>query len=192
MHAGAVSAIGPSHNSASGAFGRLAAKTSQYAGRGSAFLVATAVVAGWAISGPMRYVTSAALAKRPGRLFIDFPRNGRGDWRLLATRAARLSSRGAGDMGRSRARHPSRRVRDGQPSTGRAAQEEQPMTDPHRYEGRTPTFETAALPPSHVARSQREHHAGPGVTLHCPGRAEGRNGCWLMRRQCRRNKAKAI
>jgi bifunctional non-homologous end joining protein LigD len=31
-----------------------------------------------AATDPERYVTSAALAKRPGRLFIDFLRNGRG------------------------------------------------------------------------------------------------------------------
>ena len=31
-----------------------------------------------AATDPQRYVTSAALAKRPGRLFIDFLRNGRG------------------------------------------------------------------------------------------------------------------
>ncbi len=31
-----------------------------------------------AAGGPQRYVTSAALAKRPGRLFIDYLRNGRG------------------------------------------------------------------------------------------------------------------
>ena len=47
-----MSEIGASHHPASTTFGKLAAKTSQFAGRGSAFLAATALVGMWAITGP--------------------------------------------------------------------------------------------------------------------------------------------
>jgi Low affinity iron permease len=48
-----VSSIGGGVSSGSTMFGRLAAKTSQLAGKGTTFLLATAVVVLWAITGPI-------------------------------------------------------------------------------------------------------------------------------------------
>jgi hypothetical protein len=48
-----VSSIGGGASGGSSAFGRLAAKTSQLAGKGTTFLLATAVVVLWAATGPI-------------------------------------------------------------------------------------------------------------------------------------------
>jgi DNA primase len=56
---------------------------------------------------PAQYTTSAALPDRPGRLFADYLRNGRGTTAVrgvLATSATRISHRGPGDLARRGAR----------------------------------------------------------------------------------------
>jgi low affinity Fe/Cu permease len=68
-----VSAIGTSHQSNSSAFGKLAAQTSQLAGRGSTFLVATAVVLVWAITGPFFHFSDTwQLVINTGTTIITF------------------------------------------------------------------------------------------------------------------------
>jgi low affinity Fe/Cu permease len=68
-----VSAIGASHPSPSSAFSRLAAKTSQFSARASAFLSATAVVVGWAITGPIfHYSDTWQLVINTGTTIITF------------------------------------------------------------------------------------------------------------------------
>jgi low affinity Fe/Cu permease len=68
-----LSSIGTGHHSNSTAFGKLAEKTSQLAGRGSAFLVATAVVLVWALIGPLfQYSDTWQLVINTGTTIITF------------------------------------------------------------------------------------------------------------------------
>jgi low affinity Fe/Cu permease len=68
-----VSSIGTGHHSNSTAFGKLAAKTSQLAGQGGAFLAATAVVLAWAITGPFfHYSDTWQLVINTGTTIITF------------------------------------------------------------------------------------------------------------------------
>ena len=68
-----VSSVGTGHHSNSTAFGKLAAKTSQLAGQGGAFLAATAVVLAWAIIGPFfHYSDTWQLVINTGTTIITF------------------------------------------------------------------------------------------------------------------------
>jgi low affinity Fe/Cu permease len=68
-----VSSVGTGHHSNSTAFGKLAAKTSQLAGQGGAFLAATAVVLAWAITGPFfHYSDTWQLVINTGTTIITF------------------------------------------------------------------------------------------------------------------------
>ena len=68
-----VTALGAGHKSAQSFFGNLAAKTSHFAGRGSAFLLALGVVMIWAISGPFfHYSDTWQLSSTPGRPSLRF------------------------------------------------------------------------------------------------------------------------
>jgi low affinity Fe/Cu permease len=68
-----VSALGSGHKSAPSLFGNLAAKTSHFAGRGSAFLLALGVVMIWAISGPFfHYSDTWQLVINTGTTIVTF------------------------------------------------------------------------------------------------------------------------
>jgi low affinity Fe/Cu permease len=68
-----VSSIGGGASSGSTTFGRLAAKTSQLAGKGTTFLLATAVVVLWAITGPMfNYSDTWQLIINTGTTIVTF------------------------------------------------------------------------------------------------------------------------
>jgi low affinity Fe/Cu permease len=68
-----VFSVGTGHHSNSTAFGKFAAKTSQLAGQGGAFLAATAVVLAWAITGPFfHYSDTWQLVINTGTTIITF------------------------------------------------------------------------------------------------------------------------
>jgi low affinity Fe/Cu permease len=68
-----VSSIGGGASSGSTMFGRLAAKTSQLAGKGTTFLLATAVVVLWAITGPIfHYSDTWQLVINTGTTIVTF------------------------------------------------------------------------------------------------------------------------
>jgi low affinity Fe/Cu permease len=68
-----VSHIGGGASGGSTAFGKLAAKTSQLAGKGTAFLLATAVVVLWAVTGPIfHYSDTWQLVINTGTTIVTF------------------------------------------------------------------------------------------------------------------------
>jgi low affinity Fe/Cu permease len=68
-----VSSIGGGASSGSTTFGRLAAKTSQLAGKGTTFLLATAIVVLWAITGPIfHYSDTWQLVINTGTTIVTF------------------------------------------------------------------------------------------------------------------------
>ena len=68
-----VSSIGGDASGGSSAFGRLAAKTSQLAGKGTTFLLATAVVVLWAATGPIfHYSDTWQLVINTGTTIVTF------------------------------------------------------------------------------------------------------------------------
>ena len=68
-----VSSIGGGASGGSSGFGRLAAKTSQLAGKGTTFLLATAVVVLWAATGPLfHYSDTWQLVINTGTTIVTF------------------------------------------------------------------------------------------------------------------------
>ena len=65
--------FGKSHGSASTWFGKLAAKTAQFAGKPATFILATAVVVVWGITGPIfKYSDTWQLVINTGTTIVTF------------------------------------------------------------------------------------------------------------------------